>query len=95
VATQQEGNTQLLERLLELRDPQQPARPLPRLLRRLLPDPLTSFEGWRRFVGEDLVDATPAAKHFEAMRIRTAAALVDDPERVPRWLLERLDRLAS
>ena len=91
---QRESSTEVLE-LLELRDPLQPSRLLPRLVRRLLPDPMRSYEDWRRFAGEDLADTTPAAKAFEALRIRTAAALLDDPDRIPAWLLRRLARLAA
>jgi hypothetical protein len=94
MAVPQPNSTPELEQLLALRDPLRPTRRLPRLIDRLLPDPLKSYEQWQRFAGEDLVDATPAAKAFESLRIRTAAALVDDPDRLPHWLLNRLERLA-
>jgi hypothetical protein len=68
---------------------------VPPPLRRLLPDPLRSFEEWRRFTHEDLADMTPAARRWEAHRIRVAAALVDDDRSLPSWLLERLVRLAA
>ena len=77
-----------------LANPANPARPLPRLLRRLMPDPLQSFEGWQRFRHEDLADMTPAQKAWEAAQLRTAAALVEDVGCLPLWLLERLARLA-
>jgi hypothetical protein len=84
-----------VDELLMLRDPRHPTRRLPTLIRRLMPDPLRSFEDWQRFTGEDLADTTPADKAWEALRIRTAAALVDDPDRIPAWVYRRLAELAA
>ncbi len=80
---------------LALRDPTRPSRKLPRLLERRMPDPLRSWEEWRRFIGDDLADATPAQRRRERTQLAVAAALVDDPDRVPTWVLRRLEVLAS
>lgn len=84
-----------IEGALTLRDPTRPSRKLPRLVERLMPDPLRSLEDWQRYAGSDLVDASPASRAWEAARLRTAAALVDDPGRIPSWLLRRLEALGS
>jgi hypothetical protein len=80
---------------MALRDPARPSRRLPRLVARLLPDPMRSLEDWQRYAGSDLVDVTPAERAWEAFRLRTAAALIDDPDRIPPWLLGRLAALES
>ncbi len=92
---QLESNSADVNALLCLAHPTRPAQELPLQLRQLLPDPLRCFEGLQRFTHEDLRAMTPAQKAWEAQRIRTAAALVEDLDCVPTWLLERLGRLAA
>jgi hypothetical protein len=76
--------------------PPRPARKVPRLLRRLLPNPLRSIEEWVRFTHADLVQMAPAARRAEAFRIRVAVSLVEHSEDdVPDWLLDRIARLEA
>jgi hypothetical protein len=92
---EQQSRAPEVDALLTLRDPSRPTRQLPPELGRLVPDPLKSFEDLERFLHLDLVGKTPAARGWEASRIRTAAALVADSECIPIWLLDRLQRLAA
>jgi hypothetical protein len=92
---QPESNSGEVDALLELCDPSRPTRRLPLELRRLLPDPLKSDEDFERFAHADLAGKTAAQRAFEALQIRTAAALIPDADRVPTWLLTRLERLAA
>jgi hypothetical protein len=96
VATQHpQSRAPEVDALLSLQHPTQPTKRLPLPLRRLLPDPLRCFEDLQRFTHVDLVAMTRAQRDWEALRIRTAAALVDDSNCVPTWLLGRLERLAA
>jgi hypothetical protein len=91
--TELDGRT-YVRAVMALRDPRRPSRPLPRRLVRRLPDPMTE-DGWARFVGDDLADATPAERGWEAAQLRVAVALVDHLDRVPAWLFHRLKALES
>ncbi len=92
---QPESNSADVNALLCLAHPTRPAQALPMGLRALLPDPLASLEAFERFCHSDLGAMTPAQKAWEAQRIRTAAALVDDLNCMPAWLLARLEKLAA
>lgn len=80
--------------LLTLRAPRA-SHKVPRLLRRLLPDPFSSLEGWERFTHEDLVVMTPAQRRAEAFRLRVAVSLCESEEDVPDWVLQRVARLEA
>jgi hypothetical protein len=87
-------SSELLE-LMSLRDPLCPTKPLPRLLRRVIPDPLASYEDLRRFRHEDVPSMTRAQRDWESWRLRTSCALVEDIARVPHWVFTRLEVLAA
>jgi hypothetical protein len=75
---------------MTFRDPGRPTRPLPRLLRRLIPDELQALSLADH---SDIAAMSAAERRREAFKIRVAIALVDDDARIPSWLLERLRRL--
>lgn len=85
----------LVRDLLELRDPVNPCRHLEPVIGRLLPRPLGSFEDFERFLHLDLLALSRSRRALEAWRIRVAIGLARDPDRAPRWLLERLERLEA
>ena len=91
---QADSTADFVGQLLELRHPSQPSRRLPLLVRALLPDPLRSVDDEVRFRHADIASMTSATRSFEALRIRTAIALVD-VDCVPRWLVDRLRRLEA
>ena len=80
-----------IDHLLSLRRPDRPSRGVGGLLARLLPDPIHEA-GWRRFVGDDLAELTPAERAVERRRLEVAIALAD-PDAVPQWARDRLKRL--
>lgn len=84
-----------VDALQTLRPPRS-TRPVPRVLRRLLPDPLRSSSDWERFTHEDLARLSPALRRAEAFRIRVALSLCPRPDDdVPDWILNRLARLEA
>jgi hypothetical protein len=70
-------------------------RQVPALIRRLLPQPCTHFEGWIRYSHLDVADMTSAQRTAERWRIQVALGQLDDADGVPPWLLARLDRLTA
>jgi len=90
----QSNHTPELDQLLDLRDPLRPTRKLPLELRRLVPNPLSSFEDFERFMFTDLGAMTPAARRAEAFRCRVAIAQVE-PDVVPPWVLSRVAALEA
>lgn len=87
-------STSLVDSLLELRDPLELGRNLPAVLRKVLPEPLASFDDWKRFVHEDLDELSPAERRWEALRLKAAAARLEY-EHVPPWVFQRLGRLKA
>ncbi|HUY24773.1 MAG TPA: hypothetical protein VMV09_05650 [Candidatus Saccharimonadales bacterium] len=62
-------------------------------MRRLVPNPLRSWEEYQRSIHADLLSMSPALRHLEAARIRLA--LIWRGEIYSAWLLERLERLEA
>lgn len=71
-------------------DPVRPARPLPRLRRRVVPDLMTEA-GNQRFHHTDLSDLSPEERQLERAQILFAIGCYPDPP--PAWLTERLELL--
>ena len=73
-----------------------PAARYPSLLQRLIPEPMRSDRELERFRLADLAGMSPSQARLEALKIRTAIAVVvepDDADDIAAWLLRRLAAL--
>jgi hypothetical protein len=86
------GNT--LELLLSVKHPTRPSHKLPLPIRRLLPDPESSLDGWQRLTCEDIPAMTAAERAAESFRWKVALAQVE-ADQVPGYVLKRLALLEA
>lgn len=70
-----------------------PARRLPRMLSRLMPNPCDSIDSFSRFHLLDVRSMSWRAARHEALQLRFAIAFCDDLEDIPLWIWDRLRAL--